>query len=317
MRVAFAGTPAFAARALEAIHEHGATIPLVLTQPDRPSGRGLGVAASPVKRYAVDRSLRVEQPPSLRSQDVQSLLRDIPIDVLVVAAYGLILPQAVLDWPRHGGLNIHASLLPRWRGAAPVARAIEAGDEVTGITLMQMDAGLDTGPIVATRALPITERETAGSLTQRLADLGAAMIVEALATLARDGSLSAVAQSTEGATYAAKITRRDTLIDWAQPAPLLDRRIRALDPMPGAVAGWRGKPVRIRAATPWVGHVVGDPGTVVAVGAGGIDVACGSAPRTTVLRVTEVQPASGRPMPAHAFAAGYRVVPGASFEPGR
>lgn len=315
MRVGFAGTPAFAAHALAAIVEHGATIPIVLTQPDRPFGRGLAVAASPVKRYAADHALTVLQPSSLGTLAVQSALREIPVDVLVVAAYGLILPQPVLDWPRYGGLNIHASLLPRWRGAAPVARAIEAGDESTGITVMQMDAGLDTGAIVATRALAIGERDTTGSLTQRLADLGATMIVDALESLARDGSLPAAAQPAEGATYAAKISRSDALIDWSQEAQVLDRRIRALDPAPGALAGWRSKPVKLQAAVPVERAAVGEPGTIVALGAQGIDVTCG-ATRKTVLRLTRLQPAGGRSMPASAFAAGYRVVPGASFEPG-
>jgi methionyl-tRNA formyltransferase len=316
MRVGFAGTPAFAARALTAIHGQGATIPIVLTQPDRPSGRGLALAAPPVKRYAVDQGLRVLQPASLRPVDVQSALRDIPLDVLVVAAYGLILPQAVLDWPRHGGLNIHASLLPRWRGAAPIARAIDAGDPVTGVTIMRMDSGRDTGRIVAARPIAIDARETTGSLTDRLADLGAAMILDALAALARDGSLPAVAQPADGATYAAKIARDDTLVDWTRDAQALDRRIRALDPAPGAVAGWRGKPVKIQAAVPVDAKGAGEAGTIVAVGPEGIDVACAGS-QGSVLRLTRVQPSGGRSMPAHAFAAGYRVVPGVVFEPGR
>lgn len=309
----FAGTPAFAARALEAIHADGYTIPVVLTQPDRPSGRGLALASSPVKRFAVDHGLEVLQPRSVKDGAAQAALAGVALDVLVVAAYGLILPQAVLDWPRHGGLNIHASLLPRWRGAAPIARAIEAGDAMSGITIMRMDAGLDTGPVVRAMPLEIEPRETTGSLTDRLASLGAAMIVEALGRLARDGSLAATAQPAEGATYAAKITRADASLDWARDATTLDRRIRALTPAPGASARWGGRPVKILTAIPADGRVSALPGTVVAVGAQGLDVACGD---ESVLRVTRLQPAAGRPMPAHAFAAGYRALPGMRFEPG-
>jgi methionyl-tRNA formyltransferase len=317
MRVGFAGTPAFAAAALAAIHDDGHTIPVVLTQPDRPFGRGLAVVASPVKRCAAERGLFVQQPASLRGDAAQAPLCRIPIDVLVVAAYGLILPQAVLDWPRHGALNIHASLLPRWRGAAPIARAIEAGDEETGVTIMQMDAGLDTGPIVTARRIAIAARETTGTLTARLAELGAATIVEVLAALARDGSLAASPQPVEGVTYAAKITRTDSLVDWRLDARTLDRRIRALSPAPGAVAGWQGKFVKIHATEPIFGSPAAEPGTTVAVGAEGIDVACGAAGRTSVLRITMLQPAAGRAIPAHAFAAGHRVSPGARFEPGQ
>jgi len=315
--VGFAGTPAFAARALAAIHAHGFTIPVVLTQPDRPFGRGLALAASPVKRLAADHRLPVLQPPSLRTESVQSALRGFTLDVLVVAAYGLILPQAVLEWPRYGCLNIHASLLPRWRGAAPIARAIEAGDTTSGVTIMQMDPGLDTGAIVTARPLELDPRETTGSLTARLADLGAATIVDTLVTLERDGRLSATAQPAEGATYAAKITRSDRLVDWEQDAAMLDRRVRALSPSPGAVAGWRGKPLKIHAAVPAVGAVDAEAGTVVAVSAQGVDVACGPAAARSVLRITQLQPAAGKSMPAQAFAAGHRVLPGARFEPGR
>ena len=310
----FAGTPAFAARALVAIHDHGATIPVVLTQPDRPSGRGLAPAASPVKRCALERGLRVEQPATLRLEVVASALRAVPLDVMVVAAYGLILPQSVLDWPRCGCLNIHASLLPRWRGAAPVARAIEAGDATSGISIIRMDAGLDTGPVVTAVPLIVDPRDTTGSLTDRLAALGAATIVEVLDRLARDGALPATPQPAEGATYAAKVTRADALLDWAGDAPSLDRRIRAMSPSPGALAGWRGRPVKLRAALPAAASTNAEPGTVVAVAAQGIDVACGNG---STLRVTELQPAGGKAMPAHAFAVGYRVRAGERFAPGR
>ena len=311
MRVGFAGTPEFAARALAALHEGGYTIPLVLTQPDRRSGRGMVPSASPVKRYAQVHGLPLAQPPGLRNVDVQAQLRDVDVAVLVVAAYGLILPQAVLDWPRHGCLNIHASLLPRWRGAAPIARAIEAGDRESGITIMQMDAGLDTGPIVTAEMLPIGPRETAGALHDRLAALGAQLVVDALAGLARDGALTSRSQPADGVTYAAKIERADRDVDWRASAQAIDRKVRALAPAPGALAGWDGVQTRIVAAEPVDEAAPGKtPGEVVAVSPAGIAVCCGNG---TVLRLTSVQPASGRTMPAAAFAAGRGVAPGGRF----
>jgi methionyl-tRNA formyltransferase len=257
--------------------------------------------------------LPVAQPPSLKSGTARQALQDAVFDVLVVAAYGLILPQSVLDLPRHGGLNIHASLLPRWRGAAPIARAIEAGDAQTGITIMQMDAGLDTGPIVATCARPIEPHDTAGSLEARLAPLGATMIVDALDALARDGALASAPQPSAGATYAAKIAPADVRIDWTRDAQSLDRLVRALSPAPGAAFTWRAKPVKLRAAVPSDEEARAQPGTVIAAGARGIDVACGAG----VLRLTELQPAGGRTMPAHAFALGHAVQAGARFDDGR
>jgi len=314
MRVGFAGTPEFAAFALAALHESGYTIPLVLTQPDRPSGRGMAVTPSAVKRLALAKGLRVDQPSGLRSPDVQSALRDVALDVLVVAAYGLILPQPVLDWPRLGCLNIHASLLPRWRGAAPIVRAIEAGDTVTGVTIMRMDAGLDTGPMVRQETIPIAADETAGTLHDRLARLGARLIVETLGVLARNGAVDATLQPATGATYAAKIDRAERRVDWSADATTIDRKVRALSPAPGATASWRGAPLRIVAAT--VADRRADarasPGTVVAVTNAGIDVACGG--RSTV-RLTSLHPSSGRAMAGAAFAAGHGVVPGAAFDP--
>jgi methionyl-tRNA formyltransferase len=328
MRVGFAGTPEFAVRALAAIHAAGHTIPVVLTQPDRPSGRGLAVTASPVRRYAEAQQLPVRQPRTLRDTASQTLLGEIAVDVLVVAAYGLILPRAVLDWPARGCLNIHASLLPRWRGAAPIARAIEAGDETTGITIMQMDEGLDTGAMIETRAIAIGARETAGTLHDRLADLGASAIVDVLATLARDGRLPSQSQPDAGVTYAAKLGRADAAIDWNSPPVAIDRRIRAMSPSPGAAAAWQGTGVKLwvaepldAPAAPAFGAVAGaiadpadlSPGTVAAVGAAGIDVVCGPAESRGLLRVVEVQPAGGRRMSAAAFAAGRRVVAGSRF----
>jgi methionyl-tRNA formyltransferase len=308
-----AGTPAFAAQALSAVAGAGFTIPLVLTQPDRPFGRGLAPRASAVKSLAQARALPLAQPSTLRSDDACEFIRDAALDVLVVAAYGLILPQAVLDLPKFGCLNIHASLLPRWRGAAPIARAIEAGDETTGITIMRMDAGLDTGPIVAQRAIPLDPRETAGSLHDKLAARGGILIVEALDTLARTGQLAATPQPAAGATYAAKVMNVDTFVDWRRDAAALDRQIRALAPQPGAAGTWHGEPVKIRRALAMEGHREAEPGTIVGVAAAGVDVACG----TGILRVTEVQPAGGRAIPAHAFAVGRRVGPGDRFGNGR
>ena len=266
-----------------------------------------------MKAHAGGHGLPVAQPASLRSDAARALVRDAALDVLVVAAYGLILPQAVLDVPKYGCLNIHASLLPRWRGAAPIARAVEAGDATSGITVMKMDAGLDTGPIVAQRAVALDARETAGSLHDKLAALGAAMIVEALDALARSGTLSGTPQPQAGVTYAAKITAADTLLDWTRDAVSLDRRVRALSPHPGAVARWNGAALKIRGAQARDEPSSAPPGTVVAVAPSGIDVACGRG----VLRVSEVQPASGRAMPAHAFAVGHRVFVGARLGNGR
>ena len=250
MRVGFAGTPEFAVRALAAIHAAGHTIPVVLTQPDRPSGRGLALAASPVRRHADTLGLSIQQPRTLKDAASRAALEAIDVDVLVVAAYGLILPRAVLDWPAHGCLNIHASLLPRWRGAAPIARAIEAGDATTGITIMQMDEGLDTGAMVQSRSIDIGPRETAGSLHDRLALLGAATIVDVLAALARDGHLESRPQPEAGVTYAAKLGRVDAAIDWNAPAMAIDRKIRAMSPSPGAAATWQRR----------CGQAVGRPG---------------------------------------------------------
>ena len=309
LRVGFAGTPEFARRTLAAIVDAGFTIPIVLTRPDKPKGRGLALAASPVKALALERGLGLLQPPTLRTPENAAEALAVPLDVLVVAAYGLILPPAVLAWPRCGCLNVHASLLPRWRGAAPIQRAIEAGDATSGITIMQMDAGLDTGPTIAATAVAIGARETAGSLHDRLAAAGATAIVEVLGRLDRDGRLVATPQPAEGATYAARITDGDARIDWSRDAAAIDRQVRALDPAPGAyttLAGavvklWRAEPLPVAAAAP--------PGTVLAASPAGIDVACGAG----VLRVLELQRAGGRRLPASALVAGRFVAPGARF----
>ena len=311
MRVGFAGTPAFAATALAAILARGFDVPVVLTQPDRPRGRGLKEEAQPVKVLATSRGLPVQQPASLKPDEASATLRAIPLDVLVVAAYGLLLPPAVLTWPRHGCLNIHASLLPRWRGAAPIQRALQAGDTETGVTIMQMDAGLDTGPMHDVERVAIAPRETAGSLHDKLAAAGARAVLGVLDRLARDGALAGRPQPAEGVTYAAKITRADTVIDWRGSAIAIDRQVRACDPVPGACTQRNGELVKVWAAEPSaVTARHGDPGQVLAVDPGGLVVACGQG----ALRLTELQPAGGRRMTAAAFAAGRRLAPGHRFE---
>ena len=311
MRVGFAGTPAFAASALAAILARGFAVPVVVTQPDRPQGRGLKTAAPPVKALAAEHGLAVQQPASLKTDAARAALLALPIDVLDVAAYGLILPQAVLAWPRHGCLNIHASLLPRWRGAAPIHRALLAGDAETGITIMEMDAGLDTGPIHDVARIPVAQRETGGSLHDTLARLGAQAVVGVLDRLARDGTLRGTPQPAEGVTYASKITRADTAIDWRTEAAAIDRQVRAFDPAPGAFTALAGVPVKLWVAEPAAGVArPADPGVVLATEAGGLVVACGRG----ALRLIELQPAGGRRMAAAAFAAGRRIAAGDRFD---
>jgi methionyl-tRNA formyltransferase len=307
MRVVFAGTPEFAAQALTAILAAGHVVPLVLTQPDRPAGRGMSLQPGAVKQLALAHGLALHQPTSLKTNDARSPILEAAPEVMVVAAYGLILPQAVLDVPVHGCLNIHASLLPRWRGAAPIQRALLAGDRETGITIMQMDAGLDTGPVLLARQLPISPGETAASLHDRLAALGANLIVEALARLQR-GELSPVAQAADGATYAAKIDKSEARIDWRTPARELERAVRAFDPYPVATCQLDGVPLKIwRAAAVSAGGQ--PPGTVLATSADGIVVACGEGS----LRITELQKAGGRRLSAAEFLRGTPVAPGTNM----
>ena len=305
MRVGFAGTPAFAATALRAIVDAGFSIALVLTRPDRPKGRGLKEASSEVKQEAQALRIPVLQPATLRTPEGRAPVLTHALDVLVVAAYGLILPRDVLGWPRHGCLNIHASHLPRWRGAAPIQRAIEAGDTGTAITIMQMDAGLDTGPIVDVAPVAIDPRETAGSLHDKLAVAGARAIVDVLVRLDRHGSLASTPQPAAGATYARKIERDDARIDWTRDAVSIDRKVRAFDPVPGAWTGLDGLGLKLWRVEPTGEPALAAPGTVVAIDDGWI-VAAGSG----ALRVLEVQPAGGRRMSAKAFAAGRAIEPG-------
>jgi methionyl-tRNA formyltransferase len=310
LTVGFAGTPAFAAEALSAILRAGFDVGLVLTQPDRPKGRGLHSEPSPVKRLALEHGLPVRAPPSLKTAEARAPLLAVPIDVLVVAAYGLILPAAVLAWPKHGCINIHASRLPRWRGAAPIPRAIAAGDVATGVTIMQMDAGLDTGPMIEVADVGIAPRETARTLHDKLAAAGAAAIVGVLRRLARDGTLPVSPQPASGAIYAAKLDRAEAMIDWTQPVAAIDRAIRAFDPIPGAHTTIGGLALKIWRAEPLIDAGVAQlPGEVLAAGKDGIDIACGEG----ALRVLEVQPAAGRRMPASAFALGRAIGPGARF----
>ena len=245
MRVVFAGTPAFAVPALEALVLAAHDVALVLTQPDRRAGRGMRLTTTPVADCAVRHGLRVSKPASLRTTEAQEQLRGVAADVIVVAAYGLILPQAVLDLPPRGCINIHASLLPRWRGAAPIQRAILAGDTETGISIMCMEAGLDTGPVLLERAMPIAATDTAGTLTEKLAAAGAEAIVEALAHLDR---LEPKSQAASAATYASKVAKSEAAIDWNRPAAEISRQVRAFNPAPGAEAKVKGIQLKIWAA---------------------------------------------------------------------
>ena len=307
MKLIFAGTPQFAALALRAIVDAGHEVALVLTQPDRQSGRGMALRASPVKELALSCGIEVYQPATLKGADAQQKLRDVGADAMVVAAYGLILPQAVLDLPRLGCLNIHASLLPRWRGAAPIHRAIEAGDARTGITIMQMDAGLDTGDMLLVQALPIGPRATTASLHDELAALGGQLIVQAL-QLAGQGALRPVPQPAEGVSYAHKIDKHEAAIDWRQPAALIERRIRAFDPFPGASTTLGDAVIKLWRSE--IDSCLRTPdarcGQIFAINDAGITVACGDG----ALRLTELQRPGGKRLPAREFLRGFALAPG-------
>jgi methionyl-tRNA formyltransferase len=319
LRVVFAGTPEFAAAALAAIDEAAFPVPLVLTQPDRPAGRGMKLQSSAVKRYAVEHGLAVAQPPSLRrngrypAEAIEAIerLRETPHDVMVVAAYGLLLPQEVLDLPPYGCVNIHASLLPRWRGAAPIHRAIEAGDAETGITLMKMDAGLDTGPMLTVARVPIEPHDTTASLHDRLAQTGARLIVDALATLERSGVLQETPQPESGATYAEKIGKQEAALDWSRPAAVLARQIRAFDPFPGGAATLEdGTALKVWAAEPVDSARDGRvPGTILEVAPDGVVVTCGEG----ALRLTQLQKPGGKRLPVREFLAGTSLQAGERF----
>lgn len=313
MRIAFAGTPEFARMALEAILRAGHEVPLVLTQPDRPSGRGMKLRPGPVKEAALAHGIPVIQPRSLRldgrypedAMPARQALQQAAPQLMVVAAYGLILPKWVLELPDYGCFNIHASLLPRWRGAAPIQRAIEAGDTHTGVTIMQMDEGLDTGDMLLEHELPITEDHTAAALHDELAQAGARAIIEAIARL-EQGTLQARPQPDAGVTYAAKLEKSEAALDFSRPAAELARRIRAFDPVPGATMQLPGldQPVKV-----WNAVALADSsshaaaGTIIAATPQGIDVATAAG----VLRIVSLQKAGGKRQPVAAFVQGWNA----------
>ena len=316
LRVIFAGTPEFAAVALAQILAAGHVVPLVLTQPDRPAGRGMKLQASAVKQLAVQHDIPVAQPKSLRldgkypdeAAAAQAAIADAKADVMVVAAYGLILPQWTLDAPRLGCLNIHASLLPRWRGAAPIHRAIEAGDKQTGVVIMQMDAGLDTGDMLLTDVLDIADDTTTASLHDRLADMGGELVVRALAD-SQVGQLQPVKQPEAGITYANKIEKAEAAVDWQQSATVIGRRVRAFNPFPAASAQLGAEVIKL-----WRVMVENTlhnqrPGTVLSADAQGVRVACGEG----VLCVTELQRAGGKRLSAADFLHGFPLAAGQCF----
>ncbi|WP_426661964.1 methionyl-tRNA formyltransferase [Rhodanobacter aciditrophus] len=290
LKLVFAGTPEFAVPCLEACRATGADVVAVYTQPDRPAGRGRKLAPSPVKQAALAAGLVVEQPETLRTAEAQATLAAYRPDLMVVVAYGLILPRKVLAIPRLGCWNVHASLLPRWRGAAPIQRAILAGDAETGIDLMQMEAGLDTGPVLLEKRTPIGREDTGGSLHDRLATLGAEALAEGLARVLAGETLAATAQAAEGVTYAHKLDKAEARLDFSRPAIELERQVRAFDPWPGSDAEIAGEPLRIWAARALDLAHAATPGSVLGTGREGIDVACGNG----ALRITALQRAGGR-----------------------
>ncbi|RGE46461.1 methionyl-tRNA formyltransferase [Comamonas testosteroni] len=312
MKVIFAGTPEFARVALEHLLAAGFEVPLVLTQPDRPAGRGMKLQASPVKQCALEHGIAVAQPMSLRldgkypeeAAAAKAAMDAAQADVMVVAAYGLILPQWVLDTPRLGCLNIHASLLPRWRGAAPIHRAIEAGDAETGVTIMQMDAGLDTGDMCVIERLPIAADDTTASLHDKLAELGGRLIVEAL-EMAACGGLNRTPQPADGVTYAHKIEKAESNIDWSESAEVIARRLRAFNPFPGGATSLGSDAIKVweAVAEAGAGAGAGAAGKVLSADAQGVRVACG----TGVLNMTLLQRAGGKRLAAGDFLRGFEL----------
>ena len=300
MKIIFAGTPDFAASALAALVESDHEVIAVYTQPDRPAGRGRKLQQSPVKQLALEHDIPVYQPANLKGEAEQAELRELRADVMVVAAYGLILPQTVLDTPKYGCLNIHASLLPRWRGAAPIQRAIAAGDTETGITIMQMNAGLDTGDILYKVSTPISDGDTGGSLHDRLAELGAKAILHTLGDL-QQGRLHPEPQNDAEASYAHKLDKKEAQLNWQQPVQQLDRLVRAFNPWPVAYSILNDKTFRIWKARAFEEQPNATPGTIVRCDKQGIDVACGEG----TLRILELQPAGSKKMDVQAFMNGH------------
>ncbi|MHB8346752.1 MAG: methionyl-tRNA formyltransferase [Acidiferrobacterales bacterium] len=311
MNLVFAGTPEFAVPSLRTLHEAGHRILAVYTQPDRPAGRGRRVSDGPVKRFALHHGLRIAQPPNLKPDAVVAELRALKPDAMIVVAYGLILSPAVLQIPRYGCINVHASLLPRWRGAAPIQRAIEAGDAETGVTIMQMDAGLDTGETLVSAATAISATDTSETLHDRLAELGAETLATALAQL---GSGAAVRrpQQPDGTSYAKKLSKEEARIDWRQAAQTLHRRIRAFNPWPVAHTVWAGHVLRLWEVGPPGGSAdtAEPPGTVVAADANGVYVQTGSG----VLCLTRLQLEGGRPLAPADFLRGHPLAAGAVLD---
>jgi methionyl-tRNA formyltransferase len=306
VKLIFAGTPDYAACALSALLASRHAMALVLTQPDRPAGRGLRPHPSPVKRLALDHGIPIAQPASLKDAGAHDALCAVGADLMVVVAYGLILPPSVLAIPRLGAINIHASLLPRWRGAAPIQRALLAGDRETGVCIMQMETGLDTGPVLLSESIPIRDEDNARTLHDRLADLGASLVLKSLDDLERSIAVTRQ-QPAEGVTYAAKVDRAEARIDWTRPALEIWRKVRAFNPHPGAVSRLRDEELKI-----WQGVPVpssGIPGTVLEAESWGIVVACGEGG----LRIEELQRAGGRRLPPAEFLRGHRLVPGERF----
>jgi methionyl-tRNA formyltransferase len=319
LRLIFAGTPEFARVALAQLHAAGHEVVLVLSQPDRPAGRGMKLHACAVKQFALDHGLPVAQPRSLRldgkfPDEAQAALETIlaaKADAMVVAAYGLILPQWVLDAPALGCFNIHGSLLPRWRGAAPIHRAIEAGDQETGITIMQMDAGLDTGDMLSVEKMPITQTDTTASLHDKLAEMGGRMMVKTLMD-AQNGHLKPVKQAAEGITYAHKIEKLEAAIDWAQPAAIIVQRVRAFNPFPVASTEIKGETLRVWNAhiSPFAPPAGTDPGSILAVESEGIAIAA----IDSIVTITELQRAGAKRLRAADFVRGFDLQPGMAFE---
>ncbi len=303
MKIIFAGTPAFAAIALDALIAVGHSIVLVLTQPDRPAGRGLALLPSPVKQLALERQISLVQPATLKDKAMVTLLTALHADIMVVAAYGQLIPRELLEIPPRGCVNIHASLLPRWRGAAPIQRAILAGDRETGVTIMQMDVGLDTGAMLLAQPVRIADEDTAQTLHDKLAATGAQLIVRTLKE-----SPPPVPQDAAMATYAAKIIKSEARIDWMRSAVDIDRQIRAFNPVPGAHTTLQGQLVKVWRATPVAGH--GTPGTVLRAEADGVVVAASDG----ALRLLELQRAGGKRLPAQVYLARTPMAPGMRFD---
>lgn len=309
MKIIFAGTPSFSVPALEALADAGHEIALVLTQPDRPAGRGMKIAESAVKLLAQRRGFPLLQPHSLKQSELHAKLEAVDADIMVVAAYGLILPSTILNIPHLGCLNIHASLLPRWRGAAPIQRAILAGDRETGITIMQMDQGLDTGAILLQRSIAIAQDDTAQTLHDKLALLGALCIGEALAYL-QQGKLSAIPQNEAAARYAPKLEKEEAEIDWESSAENISRAVRAFNPRPGAHSRVHGIPMKIWQAGV-AADAAGSPGEIIATRRDGIVVGCGEG--SLVLEI--VQKSGGKKLTAAQFLSGHSLQPGDCFQP--